>query len=232
LDRVAEIMTMASREGLDRSVIEDTYAAKWDLLLVQDKLGEAIQTCQQLIRRYPDTLLADMAFMKIAAARVASVHRHEINEGIRVFQTVVAMPNSVYRAEAQFRIAETHELLAKMEVEDRPGKAIDFTAAIHAYRVCAETYPDSSFAGDSFKRIINYYINVRDFLRAIETLERVAQDYPDSPWMDEMLVRWGVVLNRMGDRQGAMDKFQKVLEEYPGGPAAQQANVLLDKLRN
>ena len=229
LDRIAEIMTLASQHSLDRSVIEYAYAARWDLLLVQDKLGEAIQTCQQLMRRYPDTLLADMAFMKIAAARVASPHQHEIQEGIRVYQTVLAMPNSIFKAEAQFRIAEAQEMLAKMQAEgrDRPP---DYTAAIHSYRVCAETFPDSSFAGESFKRIINYYINVRDFSRAIETLERVSQDYPDAPWMDDMLVRWGLVLNRMGNRQGAIEKFRKVVEEYPGGAAAQQASENLKRL--
>ena len=223
-------MTLATRHSLDRTVIENAFAARWDLFLVQDKLAEAIGTCQQLMRRYPDTLLADLAFMKIAAARVASKHWNEIEEGIRIYQSVVAMPNSPYRAEAQFNIAETQERYAKLRVQgsDRPP---DYTAAINAYRVCAETYPDSSYAGESFKKIINYYMGVRDYTRAIETLERVAQDYPDSPWMDEMYVRWGVVLNRMGSKESAIEKFQKVVEEYPGGPAAQQAAQFLDRLR-
>lgn len=229
LERVEEIMGLAARFSLDRAVVENAFAAKWDLQLVQGNLEGAIATCRALVKLYPDTALADLALMRIGAARVASNESRDIQEGIRVYRSVLALPNSANKAEAQFCIAEALEKLAKMGV--KADQAPDFAGAILAFRVCAETYPESSYAGESFKRIVNYHIGLRDYARAVETLERVFQDYPDSPWLDEMLVRWGVVLHRMGDRPGAIAKFQRVLEEYPGGTAAQQASTFLERLQ-
>lgn len=229
LQRVDEIMLLAARYSLDRSVVEQTFAAKWDLQLVQGNLAAAINTCNALVRLYPDTVLADLAFMRIASARVASKEPRDIQEGIRVYQSVLALPRSAAKAEAQFGVAQALEKLAKLTVraEGQP----DYSAAIRAFRVCAETYPESSYAGESFQRIVNYHIGIRDYPRAVELLERIFQDYPDSPWLDEMLVRWGIVLHRMGDRDGAVGKFRRVLEEYPGGTAAQQASAFLERLQ-
>lgn len=227
--RIDEIMALAARFSLDRTVVEYMFATKWDLQLVQDQLEAAIGTCRALVRLYPDTALADLAFMRIAAARVASKDARDIDDGIRVFRSVLNLPNSASKAEAQFGIAEALEKLAKIKATGETPP--DYSSAILAFRVCAETYPESSFAGESFKRIVNYHIGIRDYARAVETLERVFQDYPDSPWLDEMLVRWGVVLHRLGDRDAAVRKFQRVLEEYPGGAAAQQASSFLERLR-
>ena len=43
--------------------------------------------------------------------------------------------------------------------------------AILAFQTCAETYPDSSFAGESLERIANFYIATADYNRAIELME-------------------------------------------------------------
>ena len=140
------------------------------------------------------------------------------------------MPNSPNRAEAQYLLAVLLEKTARLRAP--PGRAPDYTAAIAAYRACAENYPQSSFAGESFKRVVAYQIEKKDFERATETLERVFQDYPDAPWLDEMLLRWGVVRYRMGDTAGAAQKFRRVLEEYPSGSAAAQAAGFLERLRD
>lgn len=229
LERIAEILTLATRYSLERSVVENAYAAKWDLQLIQDKLNAAIGTCNALVRLYPDTILADIAFMRIAQARTASNDEKDIREGIQVFRSILRLPSSPNKAEAQFSIAKSLEKLAKITA--RSGTSPNFTEAYKAYRACAETYPASAFAGESFKNIVNYHLELKDYARAQETLERVQQDYPDSPWMDEMLVRWGVVMHRMGNREGAVQKFSRVLEEYPGGSAAQQATAFLQQLQ-
>ena len=90
----------------------------------------------------------------------------------------------------------------------------------------------SAFAGESIKRVIDYFISIRDYNSAQETLERVFQDYPDAPWLDEMLLKGGVVCHRLGNREEAVAKFRRLLEEYPGGPSAKQAQTFLKKLDN
>lgn len=229
LNRVGEIFELSERQAIQRDVLENAYAAKWDLLLVKGNLNEAIAVCRELLKVYPDTVLADMAFMRIAKAKSESRDPEEVEEAARIYRSVLSMPNSPNKAEAQFLLAGILEKSAKLRAT--PDRPPDYTAAIAAYRACAENYPQSSFAGESFKRVITYQIEKKDYDRAIETLERVFQDYPDAPWLDEMLLRWGIVNYRKGDVQGATAKFRRVLEEYPTGAAAGQASSFLQRLQ-
>lgn len=234
LQRVAEIFSYSKRFALPREILENTYAAKWDLLMVKGALRQAIAVCRDLLKIYPDTILADLALLKIAKARAESHEERDIRDAANIYRCILGMPNSRNKPEAQFSLAGVLENLAKIEAEKKMfrGKKQepDYTAAVSAYRACAENYPQSSFAGESFKRIVTFQIGNRDYDRANETLERVFQDYPDAPWLDEMLLRWGIVKYRTGDVEGAKEKFRKILEEYPSGPASGQAQNFLQKL--
>lgn len=183
------------------------------------------------MRLYPDTTLADRAFMQIGNARMQDKKDvHSIGSAIQVYNAILALPNSPLKAEAQYRIGEAIEQQIKLRT--RADQKPDFAPAMVAFKRCAEAYPESAYAGDSFKRVIDYYIQTRDYARCVETLEQVFQDYPDAPWLDEMLLKWGVVHYRMGNREQAVQKFQRLVEEYPGGPAAQQASAFLRRLTN
>lgn len=228
--KVDELMSLAARFSLDRKIVEETFAVKWDLQLIQGNLGEAIATCRQLVRLFPDTTLADRAFMQIGNARMQEAKNdpEAITSAIRVYNGILSLPASPLKAEAQFRIGEATEQLVRLRAQG--GRKPDFSPAMVAYKRCAEAYPESAYAGDSFKKVIDYYISIRDYPRCIETLERVFQDYPDAPWLDEMLLKWGVVCHRMGDGEGAVEKFRRLVEEYPGGQAAAQGQQFLRRL--
>lgn len=229
LSRVTEIFELSGRQAIRRDVMENAYAAKWDLLLVKGDLSEAIAVCRELLKVYPDTVLADVAFMRIAKAKSESREPKDMDEAARIYRSVLSMPNSPNKAEAQYLLAELLEKTAKLSATK--GSQPNYTAAIAAYRACAENYPQSSFAGESYKRVVTYQIENKDYARAVETLERVFQDYPDAPWLDEMLLRWGIVCYREGDVAGATVKFRRVLEEYPSGSAAAQATTFLQRLQ-
>lgn len=231
LQRVDDLMALATRFSLERRIIEEAFAVKWDLQLVQGNLSDAIATCRALVRLYPDTTLADRAFMQIGNARMQDKKDvHSIGSAIQVYNAILALPSSPLKAEAQYRIGEAIEQQIKLRT--RADQKPDFAPAMVAFKRCAEAYPESAYAGDSFKRVIDYYIQTRDYARCVETLEQVFQDYPDAPWLDEMLLKWGVVHYRMGNREQAVQKFQRLVEEYPGGPAAQQASAFLRRLTN
>lgn len=228
LGRADEIMRLTAKNSLERDLLEQAFAVKWDLFLIQGKLNEAIATCQALVKLFPDTELADRAFMKIGQARRESDKPEELVEAIRVFRSVLALPESTFKAEAQFRIGEATERLATLQATS--GRKPNYAPAMLEFKKCAESYPDSAFAGESFKKIITFYIKHKDYSRAVELLDRVFQDYPDAPWLDEMLLKWGVVAYRMKNPTLATQKFQQVLEEFPNGSAAAQANRFLDQL--
>lgn len=228
LSRIEDIFELTRRHSLARDVVESAYETRWNLYLVKNRLNDAIATCRALVRRYPDTLLADRAFMQIANANRQKDTPESRQVAIQVYGSIIALEKSPLKAEAQFRIGEILEDEARQRV--RPGQKADFSSAMAAFKRCADTYPNSSYAGESFKRVIDYYISIRDYNRAQETLDRVFQDYPDAPWLDEMLLKWGVVCHRLGQREQALEKFRRILEEYPGGSNAKRAADFIRKL--
>ena len=86
-----------------------------------------------------------------------------------MLSALITLPNSPLKAEAQYRIGEVREADARA-AQAASGRKADFSAAIAAYRLCAETYPSSSFAGESFKRIVDYDISIKSYSAAQETL--------------------------------------------------------------
>jgi len=226
LKRISDILELARRYSLERSVIEETYEARWNLLLVNNNLSAAIATCQQLVRMYPDTVLADRAFMQIANAHLQEKKPESLSTAISVLNGIIALPNSPLKPEAQFRIGQA------LEMQNQFGERAkaDYSSAIMAYKRCAETYPTSSYAGESYKRIVDYDVSIKNYSAATEVLERVFEDYPDAPWLDEMLLKWGVVLYRLGKKPEARAKFQRIIEEYPGGKSAKTAQGFLKRL--
>lgn len=233
LKRVSEVFEISSRNTLDRLVVEKAYETRWNLHLVQGDIRHAIDTCNALVKRFPDTLLADSAFMQIAMARREEKGGAGVGAAIALFNAIIALPNSQFKAEAQYRIAETLEKEEHRRVaaasSSRDAKP-NFASAMKAYKRCAETYPSSAFAGESFKRMVDYYVAIKTYPHALEIVNRVFQDYPDAPWLDEMLLKWGVILHRQGDKEGGVAKFRQILEEYPGGGSAKQAASFLKRL--
>ena len=84
--------------------------------------------------------------------------------------------------------------------------AASVEAAIQQYKVCAERYPESEFAGASLAKLVDYHVETKDYTQASDLLEQVFQDYPDAPFLDSMLLKWVLVAYRMGDfEKGSQD---------------------------
>jgi len=228
LDKVAEIMSLTARQSLNRNILEDSFEVKWELYLVQDRLQEAIATCMALVNLFPDTDRVDRAFMNIARARAASRLPAELREAIRVYRSIIKLPGSSYKPEAQFRIGEVTEEMIRLSAQT--GQTPNLSPAMLEYQRVTEQYPHSPFAGEAFKKIINFHLQQQDYLRGVELMDRVVQDYPDAPWLDEILLQWGVAAFRMRNPAVARQKFLQVLEEYPNGQAAAQAANFLQRL--
>jgi TolA-binding protein len=226
LDRVEDVIGTSLRASLDRSTVEEAFSVKWDLLLVQDKLSEAIEVCRRLTELFPDSTLVDRALLKIAQAKSEGENPAD---AIGIFASVTQLPKSALKAEAQFYIGDTLEKIATRQAETSGG-APSLSQAMNAYKTCAEQYPNSPFAGDALDRIANYYINARDYARAIELMERVTQDYPDAGFLDKMLLKWVIASYRMGDAKTAKAKAEQLLSEYPNSKSAEKARQFLETI--
>jgi TolA-binding protein len=236
LERIEEVL--AEMNQLDRSIVEEGFSVKWDLLLVQDELRDAIAVCRVFTRHFPDSPLVDEALFKIA---VAKREAGEYRDAIAVFSEVLRLPRSERKPEAAYRIAEIYEQRAQESLararqarlargqtpdKERPN----LSAAVQAYRRCADNYPDSAFAGRSLERIIRYYMAEKDYGRALELIEQVEQDYQDADFLDEILYQWVLAAWSTGQRDVAVQKARRLLSSYPGSKHAAEARNFLEAM--
>jgi TolA-binding protein len=191
-----------------------------ELQMAAEDYASAIATCSLFNRLYPDSPLVDEALMGIARIRLEN---KEYPAALGVLKQILALSKSQAKAEAQFLIAEVTETVNA----DRPGGR---EAAVQQYKLCAERYPDSEFAGRSLAKLVDYHVSMKDFAQANEVLEQVFQDHPDASFLPEMLLKSVLVAYSSGDYAKARDKCAQILFEYPGSPSAEKAKQMLPKV--
>ena len=204
--------------SIPASLTEEAFRTKWELHIVADDFNQAIQTCELFNRLYPESPFVDRALLQIGQIKE---EKRLTDEAIRVYQRILSLPASQIKPEAQYRIAQATEKLP------HPGAA---EQAIVQYKLCAERYPESPFAGESFGKLVDYQIEKKDNTAANDLLEQIFQDYPDAQFLDAMLLKWVMVSYRTGDFQKAYDKCTQLLFEYPASPYAERARAILPKI--
>jgi tetratricopeptide (TPR) repeat protein len=230
LGHVEDVLKVASDINLDRSVVEEAYSIKWDLLLVMGRIGSAIDVCNELLELFPDSALVDKALMKIAMAKL-EIEPPDRDGAIRIYRSIVNMEESDQRAEAAYRIAETTEESIKAEHREKGrDEKPDLSRAIEEYKKVSETFPDSPYAGSALDRRITFYIKEKQYGRSLELIERVVQDYPDADFLDKIYLKWAIVSFRMGDPKKAIAKLDELLITFPNSDLAGQANKIKQRL--
>jgi len=219
LDRAEEVIRTSLKASLDRSIVEEAFSVKWELLLVQDKLPQAIGVCRTLMELFPDSTLVDRALLKIGLAKSEGENP---GEAIGIFNAVINLPKSDLKAMAQYQIGLVQEKTAAAQAKNS-GTEPDLSQAMMSYKKCSEAFPDSPYAGEALDKIVGYYINVKDYRHAMELMERVFQDYPDGSFLDKMLLKWCIAAYRVGNLPLAKVKAEQLLSEYPSSTLASKA---------
>ena len=227
LDRVQDIII--TKSPLPPSLKEEAFKIKWELYIEIEDYENAIATCALFSKLYPTSSYADDALMRIG---IAKEETGSPDEAVKIFQRVLALPNSRARAEAQFRIAESYFNRAqKAAIKDQGAAAKGLRAqAMKEYRVCADRFAQSEYAGKSLARLVDYYVETQDFAQADDLLGQVFQDYPDADFLDSMLLKWVIVCFKMGNYDKAYEKCMQLLFEYPDSDFAEQAKKIQPRL--
>lgn len=210
-------------QGISVAQTEEGFRLKWELQMTKEDFDGAIATCRLFSKLFPKSPIVDQALLGIGKIHL---ERKEYAKANSVFNEVLLLPNSLSKAEAQFRIAET------VDAENQPsaGRLGNPAAAIPFYKLCAERYPDSEYAGASLGKLIDYYVDAKDYSTADDLLAQIFQDHPDAPFLDGMLLKWVIVSFRIGNFQRAQEKCTQLLFEYPESRFAEKAKALLPRI--
>jgi len=209
IQRVDPIIRM--KTPIPARLRQEAFKLKWDLYIAQEDYTNAIATCRLFHRLYPESPYVDQALMSVARIKLAE---KDYRMAVRIFRQVLAMPKSQARAEAQFMIAQATEI----QSEGKSNKS-----AIAQYRLCAERFADSEFAGPSLAKLVQHHIDSQDYARATDLLGQVFRDHPDGEFLDQMLLKWVEVALKMGDYRVAKTKCEQLIFSYPGSPHARKA---------
>jgi tetratricopeptide (TPR) repeat protein len=215
LERVDALIR--SRDPISVPVRQQAFKLKWELHMAADDYEQAIAVCRLFNQMYPDSPFADSALLGIA-----NIHMDNGREGeaLKIFRQILLLRHSDAKAEAQFRIAEL--------VEKQPVSGV--TQSIPEYRLCAERYPESHFAGKALAKLVDYHIETRDFVQADILLQQIFQDYPDAAFLDGMLLKWVLVSFRANQFQKAHEKCNQLIFDYPESPFAERAKQIMPRI--
>lgn len=210
-------------QDLPTAQIEEGFRLKWELQMTREDFDGAIATCRLFSKMFPKSPIVDQALLGIGKIHL---ERKEYAKAKNVFNEVILLPNSLSKAEAQFHIAETVDA----ESQSLGARLGNPAAAIPYYKLCAERYPDSEYAGASLGKLIDYYVEAQDYSTADDLLTQIFQDHPDAPFLDGMLLKWVIVAFRIGNFQRAHEKCTQLLFEYPGSRFVEKAKALLPRI--
>ncbi len=225
LSRVEPIVRSPVR--LPPSLVEQAFKSKWELQLAKDDMAAAIATCEAFNRLFPESPFVDQALMGIAKGRF---EERKFEDARSVYQKVLSLPHSLSKAEAAFRSAECAEELAKAAPKGKEKVAGSMDKIISQYKVVADKYRDSEFAGPALAKMVDFYFDAEDYSQADELLTQIFQDYPDAGFLDAMLLKWVKVAFQMKDARKAYDKCQQLIFDYPESPHAKKAREYLPRL--
>jgi TolA-binding protein len=230
------------RAKLPSDLIEKAFKLKWESELLKDDFSAATATCLAFNRLYPESVLADQALMTVGRALAA---RAQYADAVLVFGQVLRLENPLSAAEAQFRIGETLQKQAEEASEaadehnskwstggvgSKTALLRRMGAAIEAYRKCYQSFPESSYASESLRRVVNHYVASGDFAQAAALLENIFAGYPDADFLDAMLLLWAQVAYKMDDAELSKQKLQQLIFDYPQSGLVSEAKNKLAAL--
>jgi len=222
LTRVEPIIRQSG--AIPAGLTEQAFRTKWDLHITAGDYESAIKTCELFNRLYPESPFVDQALLQIGRIKQ---EKEDTPGAIAVYRRILALKASQVKPEAQYRIAQATEAQKTPQGESVSGAA---ERAVVEYKICAERYPDSPFAGESLGKLVDYHIEKKDYTAANDLIAQIFQDYPDAQFLDSMLLKWVMVAFRMGDVQKAHDKCSQLLFEYPASPFAERGRAILPKI--
>ena len=219
IEKIDDVLKINAEAALATSLLEEAFNTKWELLIVQDKIQEAIAVCTTLIKTFPESALVDRALMKIAQIKISEGSDKAIADGLRIYRGILGLPKSELKGEAQYNIALVTETVINKRAEEKkaqdPTFRPNYGPAMLEYKKCSDNYPDSLFAGKALEKIANFYIKQKDFARVIEMMEQVFRDYPDADFLDSMLFMWAGAAFSLGRYDEAAEKCNQLISEYP-----------------
>jgi tol-pal system protein YbgF len=106
-----------------------------------------------------------------------------------------------------------------------------YEEAAQGFRRLVETWPQSTYAGNSQYWLAETLYVRRDFAKALPEFTKVVDQYPRSSKVGDAMLKVGFCQYELGHYQEARAAMERVVERYPDSSAAKLATERLDRMR-
>jgi len=106
-----------------------------------------------------------------------------------------------------------------------------YEEAAQGFRRLVETWPQSSYAGNSQYWLAETLYVRRDFTKALPEFTKAVEQYPRSSKVGDAMLKVGFCQYELGHFQEARAAMERVVERYPDSSAAKLATERLDRMR-
>lgn len=121
--------------------------------------------------------------------------------------------------------SDSYESAVNLVLKDR-----NYDAAIPAFENFVRTYPDSSYAPNSYYWLGQLFFTKNELLKAKAQFERVVAQFPQSAKAADSLSKLGQLAEREGDVAAAKQFYQLLVSKYPQSKPAKAAKAKLETL--
>lgn len=121
--------------------------------------------------------------------------------------------------------SDAYESAVNLVLKDRA-----YDAAIPAFENFVRSYPDSSYAPNSYYWLGQLFFTKNELLKAKAQFERVVAQYPQSAKAADSLAKLGQLAEREGDVPAAKQFYQLLVSKYPQSKPAKAAKAKLETL--
>lgn len=121
--------------------------------------------------------------------------------------------------------SEAYESAVNLVLKDRA-----YDAAIPAFENFVRTYPDSSYAPNSYYWLGQLFFTKNELLKAKAQFERVVAQFPQSAKAADSLSKLGQLAEKEGDVAAAKQFYQLLVSKYPQAKPAKAAKAKLETL--
>lgn len=121
--------------------------------------------------------------------------------------------------------SEAYESAVNLVLKDRA-----YDAAIPAFENFVRSYPDSSYAPNSYYWLGQLFFTKNELLKAKAQFERVVAQYPQSAKAADSLSKLGQLAEKEGDTAAAKQFYQLLVSKYPQSKPAKAAKAKLESL--
>jgi tol-pal system protein YbgF len=121
--------------------------------------------------------------------------------------------------------SDAYESAVNLVLKDRA-----YDAAIPAFENFVRSYPDSSYAPNSYYWLGQLFFTKNELLKAKAQFERVVAQYPQSAKAADSLAKLGQLAEREGDTAAAKQFYQLLVSKYPQAKPAKAAKAKLETL--